>query len=40
LRIIVLEANLELDGFEEVALLLVEGVVEKLLDIRANSGWG
>jgi hypothetical protein len=40
LGIIVLEADLEFDGFEEVALLLVEGVVEKLLDVRANSGWG
>jgi hypothetical protein len=28
LRIIVLEADLKFDGFEEVSLLLVEGVIE------------
>ena len=39
LGIIVLEADLEFDGFEEVSLLLVEGVVEKLLDILAHSGY-
>jgi hypothetical protein len=40
LGVIVLEADLEFDGFEEVALLFVEGVVEKLLHVLAHSGCG
>ena len=40
LGIIVLEANLELDGLEEVALLLVVGVVEEGLHVGAHSGCG
>lgn len=39
LGIIVLQTDLELNGLEEVTLLLVERVVEKLLDILAHSGW-
>ena len=39
LRVIVLQADLEFDGLEEVSLLLVERVVEKLLHILAHSGW-
>lgn len=38
LGIIVFEADLELDRLEEVSLLLVEGVVEKLLHVLAHSG--
>ena len=38
LRIIVLEADLEFDGLEEVPLLRLVGVFEKLLDIRTHSG--
>lgn len=38
LGIIVLEADLEFDGLEEVSLLLVQGVVEKLLHVLAHSG--
>jgi hypothetical protein len=38
LGIVVLEANLELDGLEEVSLLLLEGVIEQLLHICAHSG--
>ena len=41
LGIIVLQPNLQLDGLEEVPLLLVEGVIEKGLHVRAHSGcWG
>ena len=40
LGVIVLEADLELDGFEEVPLLLVEGIVEEGLHIGAHSGCG
>jgi len=34
LRVIVLEADLELDGLEEVALLLLLGVLKERLDVR------
>jgi hypothetical protein len=39
LRIIVLQANLELDGLKEIPLFLVLRVVQKLLNILAHSGW-
>jgi hypothetical protein len=39
LRIIVLEADLELDRLEEISLLLILRVVEKLLHILAHSGY-
>lgn len=38
LRVIVLEADLELDGLEEVALLGVLRVIKKLLHVGAHSG--
>jgi len=38
LRIIVLETDLKLDRLEEVSLLLVGGVLEKLLHVLAHSG--
>lgn len=38
LGIVVLEADLELDGFEEVAFLLICGVFQQLLDITTDSG--
>jgi hypothetical protein len=38
LRIIILEADLEFDGLEEISLLRLVGVFQKLLDIRAHSG--
>ena len=39
LGVVVLEGDLQLDGLEEVALVaLVVGVVEQLLDLRANTG--
>ena len=38
LRIIVLEADLQFDGLEEVSLLLIERVIEQLLHVRAHSG--
>lgn len=37
-RVIVLEADLKLDGLEEITLLLVEGVIEQLLDLGTHSG--
>ena len=37
--IVVLEADLELDGLKEVSLLFVGGVIEKLLDVLAHSGY-
>lgn len=39
LGVIVLQTDLKLNGLEEVTLLLVVRVVEKLLDILAHSGW-
>jgi len=38
LRIIVLEADLELDGLQEVSLLGLVRVLEQLLHVRAHSG--
>lgn len=38
LGIVVLEADLELDRFEEVAFFLIVGVVQQLLDITTDSG--
>lgn len=38
LRVIVLQADLEFDGLEEVSLLLVQRVIEKLLHVLAHSG--
>lgn len=41
LGVIVLQADLKLNGLEEVALLLVQRVVEEVVDILAHSGcWG
>ena len=40
LRIIVLKANLEFDGFEEVTLLGLERVLKELLDVGTHSGCG
>jgi hypothetical protein len=40
LRIIVLEADLKLDSFEEVPLLCLERVLEEFLDVRTHSGCG
>jgi hypothetical protein len=40
LRVIVLEADLEFDGFEKVPLLGFERVFEKLLDVGTHSGYG
>lgn len=39
LGIVVLEADLELDGLEEVALFIIVGVVQQLLDITTDSGY-
>jgi hypothetical protein len=36
--IIVLQADLELDSLQKVALLLIERVVKKLFDVATNSG--
>jgi hypothetical protein len=38
LGIVVLEANLQLDGLEEVALLGLQGVLKELLDVGSHSG--
>ena len=38
LGIIVLEADLEFDGLEEVSLLRFDGIFKELLDVRAHSG--
>jgi hypothetical protein len=40
LRIIVLEADLEFDGFEEVTLLGLKRVLKELLDVGTHSGCG
>jgi hypothetical protein len=40
LRIIVLKADLEFDGFEEVSLLGLERVLKKTLDVGTHSGCG
>jgi hypothetical protein len=40
LRIIVLEADLEFDGFEEVSLLGLRGVFEEGLNVGTNTGCG
>ncbi len=40
LRVVVLEADLEFDGFEEVSLLGLKRVFEKLLDVGTHSGCG
>jgi len=40
LRIIVLEADLEFDGLEEVSLLGLKGVLKELLDVGTHSGCG
>lgn len=36
--VVVLQADLKLDGLEEVSLLLIEGVVKELLDVSTHSG--
>lgn len=38
LGVVVLEADLELDGLEEVPLLGLVGVLEELLNVRTNAG--
>lgn len=38
LGVVVLQTDLELDGLEEVSLLLILRVVQQLLDILAHSG--
>lgn len=38
LGVVVLQADLKLDGLEEVTLLLIERVVKHLLDILTHSG--
>lgn len=38
LGVVVLEADLELDGLEEVPLLGLIGVLKELLDVGANAG--
>ena len=40
LGIIVLEANLEFDGFEEISLLGLKRVLKELLDVGTHSGCG
>lgn len=40
LGVIVLQADLELDGFEKVAFLLVQGVFEEGLHVGTHSGFG
>ena len=40
LGIVVLEADLEFDGFEEVSLLGFERVSQQLLDLGTHSGCG
>lgn len=38
LGVVVLQADLELDGLQKVSLLLIERVVQELLDVGTNSG--
>jgi len=38
LGVVVLEADLELDGLEEVPLLGLVGVLKELLNVRTNAG--
>ena len=38
LGVVVLEADLEFDGLEEVPLLGLVGVLEELLNVRTNAG--
>ena len=38
LGIVVLQADLELDGLQEVTLLLIVGIIQELLDVRTHSG--
>ena len=40
LRVIVLEADLEFDGLEEVSLLLIKRVLKHCLHVLAHSGCG
>jgi hypothetical protein len=39
LRVIVLQADLKLNGLEEVALLLLVGVLQELGDLRPDISW-
>jgi len=38
LGVIILQADLKLDRLEEVSLLLIQRIVEKLLHVLAHSG--
>jgi hypothetical protein len=38
LGVVVLEADLEFDGLDEIALLGLVGVLKELLDVRTNAG--
>lgn len=40
LGIIVLKADLKLDGLEEISLLRLQRVLEELLDVGTHSGCG
>ena len=39
LGVVVLQADLKLDGLEEVPLLLILRVLEELLDVLAHTGY-
>jgi hypothetical protein len=39
LGVIVLEADLKLDGLEEVSLLGLQGVLQEFFDVGTHSGW-
>jgi hypothetical protein len=39
LRIIILKADLQFDGLEEVSLLGLKRVLEEFLDVGTHSGW-